>query len=95
MDDKVAAVIHPCVACQATVNTPLQEPLQSTQFPNGQWESLAVDYYGPLPSGDYVLIVIDKYSRFPEIDFTSSTSAKATIPKLDHIFSSYGIPLKS
>ena len=94
MDEVVSSVVGPCVACQATVYTPSQEPIQSTQLPNGPWESLAVDYYGPLPSGDYVLVVIDEYSRFAEIDFTTSTSANATIPKLDRIFSSYGIPLQ-
>ena len=76
MDEAVSAVLGPCIACQATVNTPSQEPVKSTQLPNGPWESLAVDYYGPLPSGDYVLVVIDEYSRFPEIEFTTSTSAK-------------------
>ncbi len=80
----MTTVVSPCIACQATVNTPS----------NGPWESLAVDYYGPLPSGDYVLVVIDEYSRFPEIEFTTSTSAKATIPKLDRIFSSYSIPIQ-
>ncbi|CAB4010962.1 Transposon Ty3-I Gag-Pol poly [Paramuricea clavata] len=94
MDDTVSAVVGPCIACQATVNTPSQKPVKSTQLPNGPWESLAVDYYGLLPSGDYVLVIIDKYSRFPEIEFTTSTSAKATIPKLDRIFSSYGIPIQ-
>ena len=94
MDEVVSSVVGPCVACQATMYTPSQEPIQSTQLPNGPWESLAVDYYRPLPSGDYVLVVIDEYSRFAEIDFTTSTSANATIPKLDRIFSSYGIPLQ-
>ena len=94
MDELVSSVVGPCVACQATVNIPSQEPINSTQLPNGPWESLAVDYHGPLPSGDYVLVVIDEYSRFAEIDFTKSTSANATIPKLDRIFSSYGIPFQ-
>ena len=93
MDERVSAIVGPCVACQATVNTPSQEPVKSTELPKGPWENLAVDYYGPLPSGDYVLVVIDEYSRFANIDFATSTSAKATIPKLDRIFSSYGIPL--
>ena len=94
MDEKVSAIVGPCLACQAAVNTPSQEPVKSTELPKGPWENLAVDYYGPLPSGDYVLVVIDEYSRFADIDFTTSTSAKATIPKLDRIFSSYGIPLQ-
>ena len=32
------------------------------------------------------------YSRFPEAEIVSSTSAKATIPKLDAIFARQGIP---
>ena len=43
------------------------------------WEKLAIDYYGPLPSGGYILVVIEEYSRFPKIDVTTSTSAKATL----------------
>ena len=70
-----------------------QEPIKSTELPNGPWERLAIDYYGPLPSEEYVLVVIDEYSRFPEIDVTTSTSAKATLPKLDRIISSFGIPV--
>ena len=93
MDERVSGIVGPCVACQATVNTPSQEPVKSTELPKGPWENLAVDYYGPLPSGDYALVVIDEYSRFADIDFTTSTSAKATIPELDRIFSSYGILL--
>ena len=75
------------------MNALSQEPVKSTELPKGPWENLAVDYYGPLPSGDYVLVVTDEYSRFADISFTTSTSAKATTPKLDRIFSSYGIPL--
>ena len=37
-------------------------------------------------------VVIDDYSRFPEIKIVHSTSAKAVIPKLDRIFAAYGEP---
>ena len=38
------------------------------------------------------LVVTDEYSRFPEVDVISSTSAKTVIPHLDMIFSRHGIP---
>ncbi|KAK3720930.1 hypothetical protein QZH41_014537, partial [Actinostola sp. cb2023] len=47
---------------------------------------------GPFPSGDYLLVVLDEYSRFPEVEIVTSTSARAVIPKLDAIFSRQGIP---
>ncbi len=71
MDAILSAIVNPCMACQATVNKPSQEQVQSTQLPNGPWESLAVDYCGPLPSGDYVLIVMGQYSRFPAVELTT------------------------
>ena len=39
-----------------------------------------------------MLVAIDEYSRFPEVEITRSTSAYSTIPKLDKIFSTHGIP---
>ena len=86
--------VKACLPCQAAVNTPSQEPLTSSELPKGPWEYVAVDFKGPLKGGEYALVVIDEYSRYPEVEFTTSTEAKATIPKLDRIFSTFGIPLK-
>ena len=36
----------------------------------------------------------DPYSKFPEVEIVTSTSAKACIPKLDCIFATHGIPKK-
>ena len=35
---------------------------------------------------------IDEYNRFPEVDVKKSTSAYSTIPELDKMFSTHGIP---
>jgi transposase InsO family protein len=50
-----------------------------------------MDFYGPLPTGDYLLVVIDRYSRFPEVKVVRSTKASSVIPKLDRIFAVHGI----
>lgn len=42
--------------------------------------------------GTNVLVIIDDFSRFPEVEIVHSAAAKAVIPKLDHIFTSYGVP---
>ncbi|KAL8593283.1 hypothetical protein ACOMHN_009936 [Nucella lapillus] len=55
-------------------------------------QEVSIDFCGPFPSGDYLLVVVDAYSRFPEIEILSSTSARATIPKLDSIFARHGVP---
>ena len=48
----------------------------------------------PLPSGDYILVLIDEFSRYPEAEILQSTSARTTIPKLDKILSTHGIPVE-
>ena len=63
-----------------------------TILPSGPWMEVAVNLTGPFPSGEYILVITDEYSRFPEVDVISSTSAKTVIPYLDMIFSCHGIP---
>ena len=48
-----------------------------TETPNSPWEKVSIDFCGPLPSGDYLLVVIDDYSRFPEVEILKSTSSRA------------------
>ena len=63
-----------------------------TQMPKSQWEVLNIDFYGPLPTGKYLLVVIDRYSRFSGVEIVSSTKAPVIISRLDKIFAVHGIP---
>lgn len=53
---------------------------------------VSVDFTGPFTSGDYLLVVVDDHSRYQEVEIVKSTAASAVIPKLDKIFSTFGIP---
>ena len=53
---------------------------------------VAGDFVGPFPPGEQLLVVIDEFSRFPEVEIINSTSAKTDIPKLDIIFSRQSVP---
>ena len=61
-------------------------------LPPSPWHTLHIDFCGPFPTGEYLLVVVDAYSRFPEVDIIRSTSTTAIIPKLDRIFATHGIP---
>ena len=61
-------------------------------MPDAPWDKVHVDFYGLLPSGEYFLVVIDRYSRYPEVEIIRSTKASVVIPKLDKIFAMHGIP---
>ena len=50
-----------------------------------------MDFAGPFPSGDYIMVVINEYSRFPEVEIIALLSANTVIPKLDSILARRGI----
>ena len=45
-----------------------------------------MDFLGPLPSGKYLMVVVDEYNLYPEVEIVTSTSARSIIPNLDAIF---------
>ena len=59
----------------------------------GPWQKVHADFCGPLPSGEYLIVVIDRYSRYPEVEIVRSTKASSVIPKFDKTFSTHGIPI--
>ena len=63
-----------------------------TTLPKAPWNEIAINFVGSFPSGETLLVVIDEYSRFPEVEILYSTTANAVIPKLDGIFARQGIP---
>ena len=85
-------MIDKCLPCQANSQPNNPEPLKMSELPKGPWDIVHMDFCGPFPTGELVLVVIDAYSRFLEVEIIHSTSAKATIPKLDRIFATHGIP---
>lgn len=69
--------------------------MRITPIASKPWQSLAIDFYGPIPPcGNYQLVVSDIYSKFPGVETVKTTSARACMPKLDHIIATYGIPIK-
>ena len=50
------------------------EPMQRIEPPTGQWQNVAVDLMGPLPTGESLLVVVDYYSRFYEVGILRSTT---------------------
>ncbi|KAK3095200.1 hypothetical protein FSP39_011413 [Pinctada imbricata] len=92
INDEVDSVIKDCAACQ--INTPARymEPLHMSELPAHPWDNLSMDFCGPLPSGDYLFVIIDEYSRYPVVEIIRSLSAHTVIPTLDKVLSVFGIP---
>ena len=79
-------------ACKAAYDPKPREPLVMSDLPSRKWSCLCTDFYGLLPSGDYLLVIMDEDSRFPEVEVIRSMLARTVIPVFDKLFSSRGIP---
>lgn len=55
-------------------------------LPKQPWEEVAMDLLGPLPSGEHLLVLVDYYSRWIEVDALQTTTSKAIIHYLDAQF---------
>ena len=67
VDEHVEDTIKSCIACQATkyANTSSMEPLKMSDMPKKAWENLSADFCGPLPTGEYLFVILDEHSRYP------------------------------
>ena len=80
----VDSIVKRCVACQADTPKPSLEPLQMTPLPNAARGQVSINFCKV--ARHFVFVVIDDYSKPPEIEVVHSTSAKAVIPKLDSLW---------
>ena len=74
-----------CITCQANNLENHTQPLQMSTLPPEPWHTLHVDFCRPFPTGEYLLVIIDAYSCFPEAEIVNSTAAEGTISKLNRI----------
>ncbi|RXN18549.1 putative protein K02A2.6-like protein [Labeo rohita] len=89
---EVEKAVQECIPCQAATFQHHTESLKISDLPAEPWVEVSVDFTGPFSSGDYLLVVVDDHSRYPEVEIVTSTAANAVIPKLDKIFSTFGMP---
>ena len=76
--------------CQLSTMEHKQEPVKPSEIPETAWHILSGDFGGPYPDGHYNLVVIDKRTRFPVTE--QSTSCRVTCDRLRKIFTTHGIP---
>ena len=81
-----------CLPCSAALPHNPPVPLQPNLLPERAWQKLHCDFKGPIGGKYYLHILIDQYSKFPEVDIVKSTSFNRLKPVLDRVFACHGIP---
>lgn len=85
-------LIKTCFQCQLVSNPPRQLPITPTELPETPWQTVGMDLTGPFPGGEYILVVIDYYSRYPEVEIMKSITSRCIIQRLMKIFATHGLP---
>ena len=82
-------MVKQCQTC-AKQNTQSWEPMLPTKLPAYPWQRVASDLF-TLKGVNY-LVVVDYFSRFPEVKTLTTTTSEKIILSLKEVFSHHGIP---
>ncbi|XP_039453069.1 uncharacterized protein K02A2.6-like [Culex pipiens pallens] len=91
VDDDVVQFVRQCKPCAAAAKSPTKATLESWPLPDRPWQRVHIDYAGPV-DGYYYFVIVDAYSKWPEIFRTRAITATATLDMLRETCSRYGNP---
>lgn len=92
MDSEAVRICEKCEGCRLVQVPDPPEPMQRRPLPDKPWVDIAIDFLGPLPTGEYILVVVDYFSRHVDLEVLTTITAKETIKRLNKIFGLWGVP---
>ena len=92
MDKDVKVFTSTCWGCAAATPTTSTPPMTIRSTPEKVWSEVQADFKGPVGGRYYFHVVIDQFSRWPEVEMVSSTSFEKLKPALERSWALLGIP---
>ena len=92
IDNDAERVCRSCHGCQVVGGYNPPEPMARTMPPSSAWQDIAIDLLGPIPTGESILVTVDYYSRYYEVNVLKSVTSSVIIQALRGIFARYGFP---
>ena len=90
IDREIEKFVENCDSCQERRSSPKSAPLHPWEWPQNAWFRLHIDHAGPFLN-KYFFIVVDSYSKWPEIFIVNSINSQTTINCLRSVFARFGI----
>ena len=90
IDKDIEHLVKNCCHCQVVQNVPPVAPLHPWIWPSEPWRRIHADLAGPF-CGHTFLVVVNSYSKWPEIIQMKTTTATATILQLRKLFLANGL----
>lgn len=91
IDKCIEEMCNACTPCQTISNNPSKSITIPWNKPEGPWQRIHIDFLGPINKSHY-LIILDAYSKYPEIFRMNNITAEETTQKLRESFARWGIP---
>ncbi|CAH8609833.1 unnamed protein product [Dicrocoelium dendriticum] len=91
MDSQIEDIGRSCSRCISASKLPVRVPLQSWSNPGSPWSRIHVDFAGPVEGVEF-LVMVDAYSKWPEVIRMQTTSSNSMISEMRHVFSQHGLP---
>lgn len=85
-------LVKSCKGCTLVSAPNPPNPMKRRELPEAPWMDIAVDLMGPLPSGDYLFVVVDYFSRYKEVKICRRITSIEIVAMLKEIFSRLGYP---
>jgi transposase InsO family protein len=90
LDQEIENMVAGCDQCKMTSSLPSAAPRHPWQHLTTHWERVHIDF-GECDKKHF-LVVVDAFSKWPEVRYMSSTTTERTIEVLDEIFAIHGFP---
>ncbi|XP_062539128.1 uncharacterized protein K02A2.6-like [Armigeres subalbatus] len=89
MDHDIEEMISNCAECQSVRPNSVKTRLHCWEMPTMPFQRVHVDFAGPFQD-TYFFILVDAYSKWPEIKVCKCTTAESTVKMCREIFATFG-----
>ncbi|KAL3123975.1 hypothetical protein niasHT_003682 [Heterodera trifolii] len=86
MDSEIERIVRQCEECQKAQKAPIKAPLVPWTPTDKVFQRVHIDFAGPCQDGHVYFILVDSYSKWPEVYLMNSMTAAATEFGIKHTF---------
>ncbi|XP_011859929.1 PREDICTED: uncharacterized protein K02A2.6-like [Vollenhovia emeryi] len=91
IDHDLETVVRNCASCNAVRKEPTKVEGQSWEEAERPFQRVHIDFAGPF-KGQYFFVLVDAFSKWPEVHVTKDMTTQSVIQKCKQIFATFGIP---
>lgn len=91
IDSEIEQLVKKCESCALAAKAPMKAEICKWPTPSGPWQRIHIDFAGP-SNNLYFLVIVDAFSKWPEIIPMKEISTSSTIAILNRLFAQFGVP---